>query len=303
MADELNPPIAGHPGAPPAAPAWTWLLRPLGALPFGAVTALGWLLGRLLARLPTQRRRIGRINLELCFPELGRDEREALLRDHFVALAQMLLEYGYCWYAPRERVAALVRIEGIEHLRALDGRAAILAMPHFTGLDLAGLRISMERAIVSFYARQKDPALDAHFRQQRLRLGTGQVWPRQAGVRPVLKAMRQGLALYHLPDQDHGLRDAVFVDFFGVPAATLTAPARIAAVTGARLLPCYPRRERDGYTLVIEPPLDGFPGADPVADTQRLNQVIERQVRTQPQQYFWLHKRFKTRPPGQHGFY
>lgn len=277
-----------------------WLLS---WLPFRAVTALGWAVGSLIAAVPSSRRHIGEVNLRLCLPELSPAERRRLLRRHFVAMVQMLLEYGYCWFASQERLKRLMRIEGLEHLRALDGRNVILMMPHFTGLDLAGLRVSLETPLVSIYSVQKDPWLDAFFRAKRLRFGTGIIFARQQGTRPTLRALKDGYRLYYLPDQDFGHRDSVFVPFFGVPAATIGGLSRMAAVTKAAVLPCYPRREADGYTLVIEPPLDNFPTADVVADATRMNAVIEAQARRQLHQYFWLHKRFKSRPPGEPDFY
>ncbi len=277
-----------------------WLLS---WLPFRAISALGWLVGSLIYLLPTSRRHIGEVNLRLCLPELDEPARRRLLRRHFVAMVQMLLEYGYGWFASQEQLKRLVRIEGLAHLQALEGRNVILMMPHFTGLDLAGLRVSLETRVVSIYSVQKDPWLDAFFRAKRLRFGTGIIFARQQGTRPTLRALRDGYRLYYLPDQDFGHRDSVFVPFFGVPAATIGGLSRMAAVTQAAVLPCYPRREADGYTLVIEPPLDNFPTNDVVADATRMNAVIEAQARRQLHQYFWLHKRFKSRPPGEADFY
>jgi KDO2-lipid IV(A) lauroyltransferase len=279
---------------------FVWLLS---WLPFRVISALGWLIGQLIAALPTSRRHIGEVNLRLVLPDWSPAARQRLLRQHFVAMVQMLLEYGYCWFASRERLKAMVRIEGLEHLRALDGRNAILMAPHFTGLDLAGLRISLETPLVSIYSVQKDPWLDAFFRAKRLRFGTGIIFARRQGTRPTLRALKEGYRLYYLPDQDFGHRDSVFVPFFGVPAATIGGLSRMAGATQATVLPCYPRREADGYTLVIEPPLSNFPSGDLVADATRMNAVIEAQARRQLHQYFWLHKRFKSRPPGEAGFY
>lgn len=272
-------------------------------LPFRVVSALGWLLGSLIAALPSSRRRIGEINLRLCFPDMSEAERRQLLRRHFVAIVQMLLEYGYCWFASRDRLKRLMRVEGLEHLKALDGQQVILMMPHFTGLDLAGLRISLETPVVSMYSRQKDPWLDSLFRAKRLRFGTGIIFSRQDGSRPMLRALRDGYRLYYLPDQDFGHRDSVFVPFFGINAATITGMSRLASAAKAVVLPCYPRREANGYTLVIQPPLKDFPSADPAHDALRMNQVIEGQVRGQLHQYFWLHKRFKSRPEGEADYY
>lgn len=277
-----------------------WLLS---WLPFRVIAALGWLIGHLIASLPSSRRHIGEVNLKLCLPDWTPAARRRLLRRNFVAMVQMLLEYGYCWFASPERLRRLMRIEGIEHLKALDGQPVILMMPHFTGLDLAGLRVSMETPVVSIYSRQKDAWLDEFFRTRRLRLGTGIIFSRQQGTRAVIRALRDGYRLYYLPDQDFGHRDSVFVPFFGVNAATIGGLSRMATVAGAAVLPCYPRREANGYTLVIEPALADFPTDDVTADAACMNAVIEAQVRRQLHQYFWLHKRFKSRPPGEADFY
>ena len=279
---------------------FVWLLS---WLPFRAIAALGWLIGNVVASMPSSRRHIGEVNLKLALPDWTPAARRRLLRQNFVAMVQMLLEYGYGWFASRERLKRLVRIEGLENLRALDGRNVILMMPHFTGLDLAGLRVSLETPLVSIYSVQKDPWLDAFFRAKRLRFGTGIIFARQQGTRPTLRALKEGYRLYYLPDQDFGHRDSVFVPFFGVPAATIGGLSRMAAVTKAAVLPCYPRREADGYTLVIEAALENFPTDDIVADATRMNAVIEAQARRQLHQYFWLHKRFKSRPPGEADFY
>ncbi len=280
--------------------AFVWLLS---WLPFTAISALGWLVGHLIASIPSSRRHIGQVNLRRCLPDWTEADRSRLLRRHFVAMVQMLLEYGYCWFASPERLRRLMRIEGLENLKQHEGRPVILMMPHFTGLDLAGLRVSLETELVSIYSRQKDPWLDEFFRTRRLRLGTGIIFSRQQGTRAVIRALRDGYRLYYLPDQDFGHRDSVFVPFFGVNAATITGLSRMAMVAGAAVLPCYPRREAGGYALVIEPALDNFPTNDPTADAARMNAIIEAQVRRQPHQYFWLHKRFKSRPPGEADFY
>lgn len=279
------------------------LLWSLHGLPFRLMAALGGVLGWLLYWLAGSRRRVGEINLRLCFPNMPEAERQAILRGHFIALARMMLEYAYCWFASQARLKQIMRIEGMEHLRALDGQPVILVMPHFTGLDMAGLRVSLETPVVSIYSKQKDAGLDAYVEQKRLRFDTGIVLSRQAGIRPALKALKQGYRFYYLPDQDFGARDSVFAPFFGVPAATITGLSRLAKASGAKALPCYPRRETNGYTLVIEPPLADYPSDDVEADARRMNAIIEAQILKQPTQYFWLHKRFKTRPEGEARFY
>ena len=272
-------------------------------LPFRATGALGSVLGNLIYALPTSRRRVGELNLRLCFPDMPVAERNRILRRHFVAIIQMFLEYGYCWFSSQARLRRIMRVEGLEHLAAQEGEPVILCMPHFTGLDLGGLRVSFDTPVVSIYSKQKDAGLDAYVEQKRLRFDTGIILARQAGIRPALKALKQGYRFYYLPDQDFGPRDSVFAHFFGVPAATITGLSRLAKASGAAVLPCYPRREKDGYTLVIEPPLADYPSDDLLQDAERMNRVIEAQVLKQPHQYFWLHKRFKTRPEGEARYY
>lgn len=277
-----------------------WLLH---WLPLPWVRALGRGLGWLLYRVAKSRRRVGETNLRLCFPDKSPAERDAILRAHFAAISQNLLEYGYCWFASREKLRRMVRIDGLAHLQALEGKPVILCMPHFTGLDLGGLRVSLDVPVVSIYSKQKDAGLDAYVERKRLRFDTGIVLSRQDGIRPALKALKQGYRFYYLPDQDYGARDSVFAHFFGIEAATITGLARLAKASGATVLPCYPHRDAQGYTLVIEAPLADFPTDAGIEDAERMNRVIEAQVLKQPEQYFWLHKRFKTRPEGQTSFY
>ncbi|NNM52313.1 MAG: lipid A biosynthesis acyltransferase [Pseudomonadales bacterium] len=277
-----------------------WVLH---GLPFRVLGWLGWLMGSLLYALPTSRRRVGFINLEKCFPEMTHRERQQILRHHVINLACMVLEFSYLWFSSVERIRRLMPIEGLEHLHALEGKPVIFLMPHFTGLDFGGLRVSLETPVVSIYSKQKSADFDAYVASRRLRFDTGIVLSRQAGIRPALRALKQGYRLFYLPDQDFGARDSVFAHFFGIPAATITGLSRLAKASGAAVLPCYPRRKRDGYTLVIEPPLVNFPGGDIQQDTEHMNRHVEAQIRRQPAQYFWLHKRFKTRPAGELGFY
>ncbi|MBV8470719.1 MAG: lipid A biosynthesis acyltransferase [Burkholderiaceae bacterium] len=280
-----------------------FILWCLSWLPFRVCSFLGRILGAVLYHLLGRRRRIGEINLRLCFPNLSEAERTRLLKENFVAMSQMILEYGYCWFTSEQRFRKIVQVTGLEHLKNAQGRPVILQMPHFTGLDLAGLRLSLETPVVSIYAKQKDPWLDNFFRSKRLRFKSGEVFSRQAGIRQSIKAMKKGMSLYYLPDQDHGPLDSVFVNFFGIPASTLTGPSRLASMMDAVVLPCYPRRTRNGYVVVIEPPMPDFPSGNLQTDARHMNAVIERQVMKIPHQYFWLHKRFKTRPQGESDVY
>lgn len=283
-----------------------WLLH---FLPSGAVAAVGNAVGAAAFWLIPERRRVTRINLAKCFPAMSAEERERLARAHFRAFCRSLVDRAILWWAPRARIERLIRIEGLEHLRAAMGKPGgapvILFVPHFVGMDAGGTRIACEINVVSMYARQKDARANELLMRGRTRFGDQRLVSRQEGIRATISAMRAGRPFYYLPDQDYGPRDAIFVPFFGVSAATVPGLSRIARIAGARVLPCVTQMlpHGAGYVLRIEPPWDNFPTQDLVADTRRMNEYIERRVLEMPEQYLWMHKRFKTRPAGETRFY
>ncbi len=279
-----------------------WLLH---WLPLAALAALGNALGSLAYRLVPERRRVTRINLAKCFPDMPAAERERIARAHFRVFCRSLLELSLPWWAPRARLTRLARVEGLEHLRALGGAPAILFAPHFVGLDIGFARLACEIDMVSMYGKQKNRTLAVRLDRGRRRFGSQILVSRQEGIRAALARMNEGRPFYYLPDQDYGPRGALFVPFFGVPAATIPGLSRIARMTGARVLPCLTRLLPGGagYAVTIEPGWEGFPTGDVEADTRRMNAYIERKVLEAPEQYLWMHKRFKTRPPGEARFY
>ena len=282
--------------------ALVWMLH---WLPLPVLAAFGRGAGLLLYALARERRRVVLTNLRLCFPQLREDERAALARRHFAAFGRSLFEHGILWWGSRTRVLRLVRIEGLEHWRAVRDKPVIWLAPHFVGLDMGGIRLTAEYPLVSVYGKQKNPAFDAVLLHGRTRLGPTELYSRQDGIRPVAKAIKAGLPFYYLPDMDFGPRDSMFVPFFDVPAATITGLARIAALTGAVVVPAVTTQlpGGEGYVLRFYPAWENFPGADLAADTRRMNAFIEDRVREMPEQYYWLHKRFKTRPAGEPRFY
>ena len=276
-----------------------WVLH---FLPLRALGALERALGVLLHAVARERRTVVLTNLALCFPELDERAREALARRHFQSLGRSLLERALLWWASRERLARITRIEGLEHWQACDGRPVIFLAPHFVGMEMGGTRLSIENpAITTFYSRQKNRLFDAMLVHGRGRFTRERIHARQDGVRPIIRALRDGVALYYLPDMDLGPRDALFARFFGVEAATVTALNRIASIAKAAVVPCVTRQlpGGEGYEVRLYPKWDDFPSADPAADVQRMNRFIEERVREMPEQYFWVHKRFKTRPHGE----
>jgi len=280
-----------------------WLLH---FLPLGAIAAVGNTLGRLAFWLIPERRRVTRINLEKCFPQMDPHARERLARAHFRAVTRSLVEHALLWWAPESRIRRLIRVEGEEHLRKLRDVPFVLFVPHFVGLDASGTRLALERDAVAIYSAQRNAQWNRLLAQGRGRFGNQRQLSRQEGVRAAIRSMvREKRPFFYLPDQDYGARDALFVPFFGVPAATVPGLSRIAKLARANVVPCITRMLPGGagYVVRLEPPWEDFPSGDLYADTRRMNEYIERQVLAMPEQYLWMHKRFKTRPPGEARFY
>ena len=282
--------------------AFLWLLR---LLPLSVLAAIGNGFGMLLYSVGRRRRAVCLVNLERCFPQLAPREREALARRHFQAFARTFFERSILWWGSPARIRQLVRIEGREHFDAVRGEPLILLAPHFVGMDVAWTRLTLEFEMVSIYSRQKNEVFNTALLAGRSRFGKPFALSRQDGVRPALRAMRAGRPFYYLPDMDFGRRDAIFVPFFGVSAATITGVSRLARLAGARVLPCITRMLPGGAGYVVRflPAWEDYPGLSIEADTRRMNAFIEEQVREMPEQYLWVHKRFKTRPPGELPWY
>ncbi len=283
-----------------------WTLHRL--LPAAILGLLGDALGMALYPLAGGRRRVGLTNLRLCFPELDAGGLRKLLRAHFRALGRATLQETVSWWGSREEVERLTRFEGTEHLEPHLGKPLIWLAPHFVGLNIGGVRVTAAHApIVSLYAAIKNPYIDRLMLHARTRFTRGEqrseMYSRQDGIKPVIRAIRKGRPFYYLPDMDYGARDAVFVPFFGTPAATITGLSRLARATGAVVVPCVTRQEGGGYATRFYPAWENYPSDDVAADTRRMNAFIEERIREFPAQYFWLHKRFKTRPEGEPGFY
>lgn len=283
-----------------------WLLWRL--LPAAALGRLGEWLGVLLHVVAGSRIRVGLTNLRLCFPELDEAARRQLLKAHFRALGRATLQETVSWWGSREEVERLTRFEGVEHLQPHLGKPLIWLAPHFVGLNIGGVRVTAEYApIVSLYAAIKNPHIDRLMLHARTRFGRGalssEMYSRQDGIKPVIRAIKRGRPFYYLPDMDYGRRDALFVPFFGVPAATITGLSRLARATGAVVVPCVTFQEGGGYVTRFHPAWEDYPTEDVEADTRRMNDFIEARIRECPAQYFWLHKRFKTRPEGEASLY
>jgi KDO2-lipid IV(A) lauroyltransferase len=241
-----------------------WLLH---WLPLGVQAAIGRGLGRVLYRLAGSRRKVGLRNLQLCLPQLDAARREALLREHFGWMARSLLERGMLWYASPARLRRLIHVEGDIGFAERSEQPVMWLVPHFVALDVAG-------AATQLFQRK-------------------------------VRAIRRGHVFFNLPDMDFGLKDAAFVPFFGVPAATLLAPARMARSLHMRVQPVLAEMlpGGQGWRVRFLPPWDDFPGDDDIAAAARMNRWIEDEIRRNPSQYLWVHRRFKTRPEGEPSLY
>ena len=277
-----------------------WLLH---LLPLTGLALLGQGLGVLLMVFGGQRRRIVRKNLDLCFPELSSTERRQLTRSHFQYLGRSLLERTLLWWSPRERLERLIQVQGDAQVRNLldAGQPVILLVPHFVGLDAGGTAIAMRFNTVNIYAEQSSATFDKLVLKGRRRFGDQLLLARREGARSTVKAMKSGRPFHYSPDINMRRREAIFVPFFGIPAATTEGLSRLAKAAGAVVMPCVTRMlpGGQGYVVEIGDPWPDFPTKDAEADTRRMNEALETIIRTMPEQYYWVHRRFKTRPEGE----
>jgi Kdo2-lipid IVA lauroyltransferase/acyltransferase len=279
-----------------------WLVH---FLPFRVIVWMGEGLGILLHTLGKNRRRIAMINLQKCFPDMSDERRAQLVWDHFKMFGRGLLERTVLWWGSAERISSLIRVEGIEHFKAIKNKPSILLTPHFVGMDAGGQWIAQHTDTVCMYANQKSLYLTDLLLKKRARFRNQLLYSRQQGLRPILKGMRAGMPFIYPPDQDQGVKDGAFIPFFGVPTATMTSVPRLAQMTGAKVVPSITRvlPGAAGYVLTFYPAWENFPSGDDIADGRRMNEFIEQRILEMPEQYFWLHKRFKTRPEGEESFY
>ena len=280
-----------------------WLLH---FLPPRLLAVTGEGLGLLMMGLARERRNVVRINLELCFPDLTKAQQIRLARAHFRAFGRALAETTIAWWSNAERVRALATVEGKEHFDAANRAGPVIVLaPHFVGVEILAIRLSIEENAQSMYSHQKNPVFDRFLVSRRTRFRPIRLASRQDGIKPVVRRLKARLPLFFLPDMDFGPRDAIFVPFFGVPAATVDAVPRLAALTGAAVVPVLieQRPTGHGYRIRFLPAWENYPTRDFPADTLRMNQFIEDCIRAAPEQYYWVHKRFKTRPPGEKRIY
>ena len=275
-------------------------------LPWRVLEGLGRFIGNLALILNKERRQIAATNIALCFPELDADAQRALVRSNLRDVGMMLVEFALGWMGSDRAIARVpLRIDGLEHLQAARdaGRGVLLVGGHFSHLELAARLVSSRIRIAGMYRRMDSEVFEWVVLRSRLHYADAMF--DKDDLRGTVKYLRAGGTLWYAPDQDMRSKDNVFAPFFGVPAATITATHHLARMSGAVVIPFFHRRLPDGggYVLRLAPPMPDFPGKDAAADTVRVNEEVERMVREAPEQYLWVHKRFKTRPPGEPRIY
>ena len=271
------------------------MLRAVSLLPFAWLIVLGRALGAILRRLPVGFVRTARRNIELCLPELCAQRREQLLNRHFLSLGIALVETGFAWWSSAERVQRITQVEGVENLRAAlaRGRGVILLTAHFTPLEMAGRILASVAPISILYRPTKNEVLARFLAECRCAHG-GRPIPRD-DIRSIITALRKNECVWYAPDQSYRKKGAAMVPMFGIPAATNILTSRLARLTGAAVLPYFCERlpGAQGYRAVIHPCFENFPSDCAIADTERFHRMIEAQVRSVPEQYLWIHRRFK----------
>lgn len=280
------------------------LMRLLAPLPLPWLRAIGRVVGWILYGLAAPRRRVVDVNLSLCFPAWPAARRRALARENFVRFAQAWFDRAWLWHGDPELVRRRISITGATAALTAPGPVIVFA-PHFYGLDAGWTALTQQvpRAFVSIYTPQPAPAVDAWIRSGRERFGSPGLFFRGDGARPVVSAVRQERVLYLLPDMNFGPQESVFVPFYGVTAATVPSLSRFARLARARVVPVVTRMTRDGYEVVVHPAWTDFPTDDALADTARMNRELQVWIDERPDEYYWVHKRFKTRPPGEPSVY
>ncbi|HZY18901.1 MAG TPA: lipid A biosynthesis acyltransferase [Ramlibacter sp.] len=279
-------------------------MRLLAPLPLRWVRALGWLLGWVLYLVVAKRRHVVKVNLDLCYPQWTEQERRALVPRVFIAFAQAWLDRSWIWHGRPDVVRDRVKLTGA--LSELEGREpTVIFWPHFVGMDAGwtALTLDSERPFMTIYTHQANPVVDAWILAGRQRFGQVRLFRRADGVKAVISALREGTPLCLLPDMNFGAEESIFVPFYGVPAATVPSLSRFARLGRAKVVPLLTRITPGGYDVQVLPAWRDYPTDDLEADTALMNERLQDYIDGMPEQYYWVHKRFKTRPPGDRPVY
>jgi KDO2-lipid IV(A) lauroyltransferase len=279
-------------------------MRVLAHLPLAWIRALGWALGMVLYVLVFPRRHVVRTNLALCFAQWTAAERERKVRQVFICFAQTWLDRSWIWHGRPDQVRTRVRLQGALH--ELEGmEPTVIFWPHFMGMDAgwSALTLQSQRPFMTLYSPQANPVVDAWILQGRQRFGAVRLFRRADGVKSLVDAIREGVPLCLLPDMNFGAEDSIFVPFYGIPAATVPSLPRFARLGKAKVVPLLTRLTPQGYEVRVLPAWPDYPTGDLEADTALMNRHLQDYIDAMPEQYYWVHKRFKTRPEGFPGVY
>lgn len=274
-------------------------MRLLALLPLRVVRLMGWALGWTLYAVVGGRRRVVMVNLTLCFPELPAQQIKGLAQQTFVNFAQAWLDRSWIWHAPASWVQRRISLSGAVH--ELQGTMpTVIFLPHFVGLDAAwaGVALRVPRPSTTIYTDQSNKLVDSWILRGRRRFGNLRLFGRIDGVKPIVTAIKAGQPLYLLPDMDFGPNESVFVPFYGLPTATVPSLSRFARLSIAKVVPVVARMTATGYDVRVLPAWQNFPTSDSLVDTAYMNQQLQGYINEQPAQYYWVHRRFKTRPEG-----
>jgi Kdo2-lipid IVA lauroyltransferase/acyltransferase len=274
-------------------------MRVLAHLPLAWVRALGWLLGRFLYFVVIPRRRIVKVNLALCFPQWTPEQRARLGPKIFVRFAQAWLDRSWLWHGKPEVTRERLKLTGA--VEELDGtQPTVLFAPHFIGMDAGwtALTQQVDRNFTGIYTGQSNKVLDAWMLSGRQRFRSGRPFGRADGVKAIVSSLRSGAPLYLLPDMNFGPEESIFVPFYGISAATVPSLSRFARLGRAKVVPVVTRLTPEGYEVQVLPAWENFPSDDVSADTALMNERLQGYIDTMPEQYYWVHKRFKSRPDG-----
>ena len=277
-----------------------WFMKVLAHLPLRAVRALGWLLGCGLYVVAVSRRRVVHTNLALCFPDKPSAWRGKVARASFVCFAQAWLDRSWLWHGRTDVTKSRLRLIGA--VDELHGHApTVIFLPHFYGMDAAWSAVSaaVPRRFTTIFTPQRNKRVDDWIYEGRRRLGDIRLFDRFDGVKTIVSALRAGEPLFLLPDMNFGAGESIFVPFYGVQAATVPSLARFAKLGRAKVVPVTVRMTAQGYDVEVHAAWAGFPGDDVAADTALMNLRLQGYIDTMPEQYYWVHKRFKTRPAGE----
>jgi KDO2-lipid IV(A) lauroyltransferase len=280
------------------------LMLVLRFLPLPLLRGLGWVLGKVLWLTASKRRKVVLTNLALCFPEVGAKEQRRMGMAHMVLFAQAWLDRAWLWHGSPGLVAS--RLHMVGEVQALQqGKGAVIFAPHFVGLDAGwtALCLLMQRRFTTIYTPQRSAAIDEWVLQGRQRFGQLRLFRREDGFKAIVSTLRQGDLLYLLPDMNFRLEESIFVPFYGLAAATVTTLPRLSRLGQVPVVPVTTRLTASGYEVQVHPAWTDYPTEDVQADTALMNQRLQTWIDTMPTQYYWVHKRFKSRPNDEASLY